>query len=289
MAVRYPNLSNVEVPQSGEIAETPVSQELVKLLECPVCNGVPFPPIYGCYNGHIICNSCRPKLSHCALCRQPYWEGRNRVIESIVNASKFQCSYKETGCTEVMTGSGIKAHLRTCKFGPAAFDPEVIDEPYFIKWIQCSNGAFPEGAIEGGQDDDGEPLLVCRAYHEGGNIPGKFIKSTGKASIPWGCAAHDKTEYEILTTVNPQLVAWVNASHGSTPPLAIEGGTAEHSGETLFIGRWNYNGNNIVGKIHPTHGCCYISYDGEELSNVFYEVLVRSINLEMDSQEDETD
>lgn len=35
-----------------------------------------------------------------------------------------------------------------------------------------------------------------------------------------------------------------------------------------------YDGMLIPGKVHPSHGCLYICYDGEEISMNEYEVLV---------------
>ena len=55
----------------NSFASEEVSFELLKEdLECPVCMEVPTSlPIYQCLKGHIICNSCYPKLYHCPVCR----------------------------------------------------------------------------------------------------------------------------------------------------------------------------------------------------------------------------
>lgn len=45
-------------------------------------------------------------------------------------------------------------------------------------------------------------------------------------------------------------------------------------GEPLYMGRCLYQGTQTPGKIHPTHGCLYIPFDGEEISVNEYEVLV---------------
>jgi hypothetical protein len=38
-------------------------------LECLLCIEIMMPPIMVCWNGHMICNNCRPKLEKCPLCR----------------------------------------------------------------------------------------------------------------------------------------------------------------------------------------------------------------------------
>lgn len=45
-------------------------------------------------------------------------------------------------------------------------------------------------------------------------------------------------------------------------------------GEPLFVGRVQHEGTVTIGKVHPSHGVCYISYAGQELGFEAYEVLV---------------
>lgn len=45
------------------------SMDLVSLFECPVCMDFALPPILQCQSGHIVCASCRSKLSSCPTCR----------------------------------------------------------------------------------------------------------------------------------------------------------------------------------------------------------------------------
>merc|ERR1712080_291588 len=43
-----------------------------KELECPVCFEVASAPIFMCNDLHLICSDCRPKVSICPECREPY-------------------------------------------------------------------------------------------------------------------------------------------------------------------------------------------------------------------------
>ena len=55
-------------------------------LECPICFELSRPPIYQCPEGHIICNTCRPRVSKCPVCRfvfQGMPDIRNRFIEKL--------------------------------------------------------------------------------------------------------------------------------------------------------------------------------------------------------------
>ena len=51
--------------------------EKEKELECPVCLDVASSPIFMCSEQHLICSTCRPKLSNCPECRVGYY-GKNR-------------------------------------------------------------------------------------------------------------------------------------------------------------------------------------------------------------------
>jgi len=51
--------------------------EKEKELECPVCLEVACSPIFMCSDQHLICSTCRPKLSNCPECRVVY-RGRQR-------------------------------------------------------------------------------------------------------------------------------------------------------------------------------------------------------------------
>lgn len=134
-------------------------------------------------------------------------------------------------------------------------------------WIAVSSGELPEGAHQGG-NDNGEPLYVARAHHEGALIPGKFAKSHGVCYVAWGGGEHGKDTYEILVGNGN----WVPTSGSDIPPNAFPGGESE-DGEPLFIGRVPHEGTLTVGKVHPSHGNCYISYAGQELAFSDYEIL----------------
>lgn len=46
------------------------------------------------------------------------------------------------------------------------------------------------------------------------------------------------------------------------------------NGETLYIGRAHIEGTIAIGKVHPSRGCCFVPYGGEEHSYQDYEIFV---------------
>lgn len=102
---------------NAEILEVVTQTELLRILECPVCKDVPFPPIFNCNKGHIICSQCKPKLSDCPLCKSPLSGARNFAVESIIMSSKHTCKYKEFGCNVVLLGDVMSTHVKNCQYG----------------------------------------------------------------------------------------------------------------------------------------------------------------------------
>lgn len=151
----------------------------------------------------------------------------------------------------------------------ASWIVEAPDEPVSgsAVWIEATGGEKPDGAVQGGEDN-GNPLFVARAHHEGALIPGKLVPDHGTCYVAWGGGEHGKETYEVLVG----NVNWVPASGSEIPPNALPGGESEDK-EPLFIGRVNHEGTLTPGKVHPSHGCCYISYAGQELAFADYEVL----------------
>ncbi len=69
------------------------------------------------------------------------------------------------------------------------------------------------------------------------------------------------------------VVKWEQSSGGADVRNALAAGKSA-DGEILFIGRVYHENTLTVGKVHPSHGVCYVPYDGEELSFGAYEILV---------------
>ncbi|KAK4881686.1 hypothetical protein RN001_005005 [Aquatica leii] len=139
---------------------------------------------------------------------------------------------------------------------------------YWIDW--SSDRMVPPTAVHGGVDKDGSQIYVGRAYHEGDWIPAKVIPERHTAYVAYGGGEHSKDTFQILCE---QRFDWVPTSSGHIPSGAVEGGRTQ-SGEPLYIGRVWHDGAHTVGKIHPSHGCCYIPYDSQEMSFCDYEILV---------------
>ncbi|XP_031333182.1 natterin-3-like isoform X2 [Photinus pyralis] len=139
---------------------------------------------------------------------------------------------------------------------------------YWLDWN--ADRMVPPTAVHGGVDKDGSQIYVGRAYHEGDWIPAKVIPERHTAYVAYGGCEHVKNNFQLLCE---QRFDWVPTSAGNIPPGAVEGGRTE-SGEPLYIGRVWHDGAHTVGKVHSSHGCCYIPYDSQEMTFCDYEILV---------------
>ncbi|KAM7286556.1 E3 ubiquitin-protein ligase Siah1 [Ixodes scapularis] len=100
---------------------TPASNStsaLASLFECPVCFDYVLPPILQCQNGHLVCSSCRQKLTCCPTCRGPIGNIRNLAMEKVANSVFFPCKYSSTGCPALLSHSEKPEHEETCEFRP---------------------------------------------------------------------------------------------------------------------------------------------------------------------------
>jgi len=80
---------------------TSVEQILLSQLECPVCMEYMRLPIILCANGQNICNICKPKVRHCATCRQQFLNTRNVALEKVAIELKYPCTYRNYECGEI--------------------------------------------------------------------------------------------------------------------------------------------------------------------------------------------
>jgi len=95
------------------------NQDLASLFECPVCFDYVLPPILQCHAGHLVCASCRPKLTSCPTCRGPLGGNiRNLAMEKVASTVMFPCRYQSSGCGLCLLHTEKTDHEETCEFRP---------------------------------------------------------------------------------------------------------------------------------------------------------------------------
>ncbi|CAH0730199.1 unnamed protein product, partial [Brenthis ino] len=137
------------------------------------------------------------------------------------------------------------------------------------RWVQVDdNTELPDGALIGGYEN--EFLYIMRAPFRCSLTPGKFVPSLELGFITWGFDTYECDTVEILCGYN---CTWVPSKNNEVPTGAVEGGF-EVDNEMLYVGRVHYKGHLIVGKVQPSHKCCYFVYEDMANSNRIFEVLV---------------
>ncbi|XP_023036986.1 uncharacterized protein LOC111519609 [Drosophila willistoni] len=141
------------------------------------------------------------------------------------------------------------------------------------QWVSSSvNSSVPDNAVRGGFDNDGTPIYVGRCSYKGNQLPVKVIPSKRAASISLNGKVHKITKYELLVG---NSFAWAPCDNGRIPSKAVTTGNTR-DGEPLYIGRGFHANSLIVGKVHPSHGCLYVPYGGNEIRLSSYEVLFKT-------------
>ncbi|XP_026467214.1 uncharacterized protein LOC113370734 [Ctenocephalides felis] len=127
----------------------------------------------------------------------------------------------------------------------------------------------PKGVLAG-RDSDGTEIYVGRSLYQGDVVPAKVIPNKSAAYISYNGVEVPVNNFEILVRSECK---WVQSRNGTVPPGAFPVGQTV-SGEVLYAGRVHLRGGVAVGKVHPSHGCCYIPYNGQEEAHKVYEVMV---------------
>lgn len=149
------------------------------------------------------------------------------------------------------------------------YEYEVLTQP--DQWIGATADSMPEDALEGGRDVDGDMIYVGRAFKDGDLMPAKVIPNKGGAYVCWGGVEEKVENFQVLVGAG---FIWSPSENGNIMPGAVPAGNSSE-GETLYVGRTEYEGNMCVGKVHPSHGCIYLPFDGKEVKLESYELLVR--------------
>ncbi|XP_016943579.2 E3 ubiquitin-protein ligase sina [Drosophila suzukii] len=95
-----------------------MSADLTSLFECPVCFDYVLPPILQCSSGHLVCVSCRSKLTCCPTCRGPLANIRNLAMEKVASNVKFPCKHSGYGCSASLVYTEKTEHEETCECRP---------------------------------------------------------------------------------------------------------------------------------------------------------------------------
>ncbi|CAH0549749.1 unnamed protein product [Brassicogethes aeneus] len=91
-----------------------IDENMLKLLECPVCMSTMRPPIYQCNRGHSICIICHGEVNACPTCKGEWSNVRNFLVENLTANIKYTCKFKKLGCKEIAVEGEIKKHEETC-------------------------------------------------------------------------------------------------------------------------------------------------------------------------------
>ncbi|CAG7717400.1 unnamed protein product [Allacma fusca] len=74
----------------------------------------------------------------------------------------------------------------------------LVAPPGVLRWVPSTGGYLLANAVLGGHSENGEQLLVGRAYHAGTTVPGKVHPSHRVCYIPYGGQEIPVSHYDVL-------------------------------------------------------------------------------------------
>ncbi|KAL9897483.1 uncharacterized protein ACN427_006046 isoform 2-T2 [Glossina fuscipes fuscipes] len=86
-----------------------IVQEILNIIECPVCRDTITPPAMQCQNGHLVCLACRIRAKNCPICRGFYTPRPALIAEQIFTtiSSAFNFLRSENKMREKLFGRHI--------------------------------------------------------------------------------------------------------------------------------------------------------------------------------------
>lgn len=120
-------------------------------------------------------------------------------------------------------------------------------EPDFsdFTWVQSSTyQGIPGNAVHAGNDQDGSPIYVGRARHQGDLLVAKVIPSKQAAYVAYNSQEIFVGSYEVLVGHGFQ---WVGSGNGHVPDNAVIAGHTSN-GEPLYVGRGKHNKLTLTEK-----------------------------------------
>lgn len=98
----------------------------------------------------------------------------------------------------------------------------------------------------------------------------QLVPSHKGCYVAWGGKEELVKHYEVLCNTDGD---WQETRKSEIPLRALEAGYTE-TGEKLYIGRVPHKKSYTLGKVHPSHKCCYISFAGKEIAYKAYDIFV---------------
>lgn len=133
-----------------------------------------------------------------------------------------------------------------------------------LQWV-AYNGAMPANAVSGGFEN-GSDLIVCRAFYNGANHPGKVVGTA--CNIGWGGKEIVSPKFEVLLNDGQIPLQWVTYA-GAIPKNAVLAGT--DVGKSYYVGQFTRTDGSIhAGKVFgpPGKHIFNYGYGGKEITEL---------------------
>ncbi|XP_058059960.1 uncharacterized protein LOC131210696 [Anopheles bellator] len=153
---------------------------------------------------------------------------------------------------------------------PTTTQPPPTPQRRMPRWVKARHNNVPWNALQGGQIDSTRTLYIGRAEFKGSLLPGAVERLAGVCYVAFGGAGHYVSQYEVLTDGHGTFVP---TTGDKIPANALVGGKSER-GETLYIGRANFQGMTLVGKVQKSQKRLFCAHRGMELKFFKYEIFV---------------
>ena len=135
--------------------------EQLEWMQCNECLSTPrYSPIFSCFNGHLICIQCKPKMTKCPVCNVRKISCRSLIAEKLWAATledtPLACKYQGIGCIFRDLLVNLEKHEAKCTFrfvqcpgscnwkGPLNRLCDHLTQKKCATWNSCTWGYFED-------------------------------------------------------------------------------------------------------------------------------------------------
>ncbi|XP_063236831.1 probable E3 ubiquitin-protein ligase sinah [Bacillus rossius redtenbacheri] len=101
-----------------DAGEDYLDHQILRLLECPVCEERMAPPMILCAGGHSVCGPCRTMVVNCPLCYRAFTQARDFLLEAVFEELvPVACPHQRRGCCHLAVARELADHVAACPHG----------------------------------------------------------------------------------------------------------------------------------------------------------------------------
>jgi len=185
-------------------AVSDIGKSFLTELQCTACKQYMVPPITLCLGGHNICDSCRPKVQSCPICKEWFLATRNVFLENLSRRMIFPCRYSKYGCKDTFPYKAFREHEAICGYSPQTCPVDYLKLKGICIWSGIASDVKKhlQAAHKELCEDYNDQLLLLLSSSSASYYSQKFLFAYNQIFF-YRCVIHRGIIYVALLYIGP--------------------------------------------------------------------------------------